>query len=222
MSSIQDCAEAAYIANELFLCINVDGSDCIDADKIVQASKCISDALSVAPEGTFNQIRWRELMGRLYDSEGRGEFLRKGRMRLQALSGLFQGSARMHPLDVDFGSLCPSGRHVAIPGAHNRGIALEQLELILRFMEDHCSDGWWSRGPFGTGETLQASKMNLYTVDDWIIRPSTVSQACSMVELLCKPGTKAQPPGIFVSHWWGEVRTSLQPCVGRQANHSLT
>ena len=36
----------------------------------------------------------------------------------------------------------------------------------------------------------------------WVIKPATTKETCSLVELMCEPGTTKQTPLWFVSHCW--------------------
>ena len=68
------------------------------------------------------------------------------------------------------------------------------------FLNDSNGQPWldWE------GKPLHKDRINLYDVTKYIIKPATAEQKCSYVELVAPPGTDAQTPRWFVSHWWGE------------------
>ena len=116
-----------------------------------------------------------------------------------------------------------------IEGAHNRAITLRQLRRLRDFILSHVEDAdgtlpWIDMSPpeysQTSGQKLNAHTINLYQVwcrlkkmiilimisglqvNDWIIKPATEATSCSMVELMCEPGTVDQTPRWFVSHCW--------------------
>ena len=48
--------------------------------------------------------------------------------------------------------------------------------------------------------SLRSSRLR--QVNDWVIKPATDKHRCSLVELMCAPGTEKQTPTWFVSHCW--------------------
>lgn len=81
--------------------------------------------------------------------------------------------------------------HRYIDGAENRGVALTKLIEIYRYAADHCAD--WH---------LTLSSINLYMINDWLIKPVTKEHNSAMAEHL---SSKKLVPTWFISHWWGEI-----------------
>lgn len=97
-------------------------------------------------------------------------------------------------------------KRIAIDSTEKRAITLPQLEQVVNFAFEHVT--CWR--DLRDCNQLCAKTLNLYNVNDWLIRPSTLPQKCSMVELLA---TECQPPSWFVSHWWGEAIGDFQACL---------
>ena len=84
----------------------------------------------------------------------------------------------------------------------HRGITLTQLlDLWAKIEsladEDGYLQGWKDRD----GNTCHKDTVNLYDVVKYLVKPETAEKKCSYVELVAPPGTKAQTPKWFVSHW---------------------
>lgn len=105
-----------------------------------------------------------------------------------------------------------------IEGAENRGISFRQLKRVVRWVEEQCPR-WHDLGPpsvsSAAGQALSLDILNLYHVNDWLIKPSTKSKRCSFVENIV---SKPQPPNYFVSHWWGEPVADFFRCVTLHAS----
>ena len=90
------------------------------------------------------------------------------------------------------------------------GITMRQIHAVLANMERRCvAEGWKDRD----GNLLTPDKVNLYHLNDYIIKPFTIEHKTSFVEAL--PSTAGpQLPRWFVSHWWGDpVRDSTLQLV---------
>ena len=86
-----------------------------------------------------------------------------------------------------------------IPETEHRAISLAQLKRIVAFVKCNCTT--WADADNGRETILPLTLMNLYHVNEWLIRPATLARCCSFVELMT---SKPQVPVWFVSHWWGE------------------
>lgn len=99
-------------------------------------------------------------------------------------------------------------RQTQMDGAHNRGISLKQLRLVVAYIEQQADDEgylpWkdWSPKSPTNGFKLHVNTVNLYHVVDCVIKPTTRQFQCSLVEILSE--AKQQRPRWFVSHVWCE------------------
>ena len=98
-------------------------------------------------------------------------------------------SSEIKPEDLDFsvlGSDC-----IWIEGAHNRGISLKQLlrlrDFIQFYADEHGAMSWNDLTPpeHGNIGRLMLKSLNLYHLNDWVIKPATKRRKCSLVELMC-------------------------------------
>lgn len=91
-----------------------------------------------------------------------------------------------------------------IAKTERRGITLKQLTRILDYACSRCHS-WHDRAPTQysntSGWALSMRCLNLYHINDWIIKPATKEKQCAFVEMLAAVD---QIPEWFVSHWWGE------------------
>ena len=86
-----------------------------------------------------------------------------------------------------------------------RGITLTQLrDLWTKIAGLADEDGYLQDWKGYDGKVCHKDTVNLYDVVDYLVKPETLARKCSYVELVAPPGTKAQTPRWFVSHWWGE------------------
>jgi hypothetical protein len=90
-----------------------------------------------------------------------------------------------------------------IEHAHERGITLRELRLVLQYVEAHCeSERWRSRrlvdGSWVEVE-LKADEVNLYDINEHVVKPATKARGCSLVELFA---TGPRAPAAFASHAW--------------------
>lgn len=110
-----------------------------------------------------------------------------------------------------------------IERAECRGITFEQLELIFEFARDRCHL-WHERSQFSAacGQPLDIKTINLYSMNDWVIRPATEKtddrEDCAFAELLAEA---EQEPKWFISHWWGEAIEAFKECVKVHLQHRV-
>lgn len=94
-----------------------------------------------------------------------------------------------------------------------RAISPQQLLKVVEFASRWCEQ-WHDRSPPDrsrtSGERLSMETLNLYMLNDWLIRPATEARNCALVE--CLAG-QDQVPSWFVSHWWGERIADFVDCV---------
>ena len=82
---------------------------------------------------------------------------------------------------------------------------LQQLLAIITFVEKHADErGVLLRWVDWNGAANHTDSLNLYDLVKYVVNPATAPYKCSFVELVAPPGTTAQTPRWFVSHWWGE------------------
>ena len=82
---------------------------------------------------------------------------------------------------------------------------LQQLLAIIAFIEKHADErGVLPRWVDWNGAANHTDSLNLYDLVKYEVNPATAPYKCSFVELVAPPGTTAQTPRWFVSHWWGE------------------
>lgn len=116
------------------------------------------------------------------------------------------------PEGLDYTDL-QTGRGCAIPDTERRAMTVAQLRAVLRHVQRRCEPERWSdinpsSPTFGTA--LKFAGLNLYHVNDWIVKPSTAAAQCSFVEFVA---SAEQPPCWFVSHFWGEPHPELIKCI---------
>ena len=106
-------------------------------------------------------------------------------------------------LDVDFIHLRGMGTQCCcIEGAQNRAMSVRQLQRLQSFIESYSADDgqlpWRDRfsGSPTFQQALHISTINLYQLNDWVIKPATASDHCSLVEYMCDEDTVQQNP-----HW---------------------
>ena len=76
-------------------------------------------------------------------------------------------------------------------------------EWYQTFYRNRDANGKWD-GSWRERKLCQKATVNLYDVVEYYVMPETKERKCSYVELVAPPGTVAQTPRWFVSHWWGE------------------
>jgi len=96
----------------------------------------------------------------------------------------------------------------SIPLMENRGMMIGQLQLLLDFIKSHSK--YWRHDPIlegwhdsQTGDQLTYKTINLYNLNDSVIKPMTMHAKCSYVEAIAF-SADGQMPSWFVSHWWGQ------------------
>ena len=89
-----------------------------------------------------------------------------------------------------------------------RGISLEQLRLLVRFISK-MADRWFETYGANAGSRLTFGTFNLYHANHWIIKPATQGyheqNGCSLVEVMALD-PHVQKPRWFVSHAWIDAR----------------
>ena len=77
-------------------------------------------------------------------------------------------------------------------------------EWYQTFYRNRDANGKWD-GSWRERKLCHKDTINLYDVVEYVVKPATVGQKCSYVELVASPEKKEeQKPRWFVSHWWGE------------------
>ena len=108
-----------------------------------------------------------------------------------------------NPLGLDFS--CFGTASSPILETARRGMQLQQLLAIIAFIEMHADErGVLLRWVDWNGAANHTDSLNLYDLVKYVVNPATAPYKCSFVELVAPPGTTAQTPRWFVSHWWGE------------------
>jgi len=104
----------------------------------------------------------------------------------------------------------------AIALTEERAITLKQLqEVWARVRAEFKSWKDWKGKPL---ECVLLA-INLYHINDNLIRPMTKQSELSYVEMIA---VGPQPPSWFVSHWWGEPSADLIACIAEHARlHQL-
>jgi len=117
--------------------------------------------------------------------------------------------------DDRFASLVEEGGGCVIPEVELRGISVAQLRTALACAQRQCNEeGWVSTRDPGRPELLDPKTLNLYSVNTYLIKPSTSARKCSYVELVA---FGSQRPIYFVSHWWGEPVAEFIDCLAQHA-----
>lgn len=112
-----------------------------------------------------------------------------------------------------------------IASAEHRAISVKQLQRVRDFISSHASPHgtlpWLDLAPANRSPTsglrLRANSINLYQLNDWLIKPATEQHKCSLVELLCPEDVQAQPPDWFVSHSWWVAPVACRSAADRVA-----
>jgi len=97
-----------------------------------------------------------------------------------------------------------------ISDASTRGILLRQIKAIYDEARRRCVEEGWTDSR--TGLPIHPDEINLYHLEEHLIRRATAAAQCSMVELVA-PGPQAA--AWFVSHWWGETVAEFIACLER-------
>ena len=88
-----------------------------------------------------------------------------------------------------------------------RGITIEQLEVIYKEIENRCRVEQWKDKD---NNLLTPDKVNIYDIKDKVIKKLTKSDQCSFVESIA---TEDQKPLWFVSHTWSGSVKSMINCL---------
>jgi len=91
----------------------------------------------------------------------------------------------------------------------HRGITARQLEAIHKNATRRCEEEEWKDRD---GNKVDPKDVNLYIINEYIIKPFTEFSQKSLVETLPSTGG-TQPLWMFVSHWWGEVFHHFLACI---------
>ncbi|CAE8615834.1 unnamed protein product, partial [Polarella glacialis] len=101
---------------------------------------------------------------------------------------------------TDFSTLLdqepPAGQGPAKRPSSKSGISLMQLERLLSFVGQHCMPdgrtfGWYDEA---TWQPLRYESINFYQAVDWVIKPATYDQRCSLAELLQNRSPRVDVP----------------------------
>lgn len=127
-----------------------------------------------------------------------------------------------------FGPKGPEAQPLWISATERRGITLAQLDDVVSFVEEHA-ECWCEMStyvpPERQGRQLHPSSVNLYNLNDWLLKPATAGYrnpskptvtGCSWVELVAEEAQQ-QVPTWFVSHAWNEPIVRFVQCLRRHA-----
>ena len=113
------------------------------------------------------------------------------------------------------------GKGFTIEKTEERGITIPQLKAIYEEIVQRCTTEKWTRAVYGgdgrpTGDVIQLTPqmVNLYDINERIIKQYTKEKQCSFVELIA---VQAQKPRWFVSHWWGNPVINMIKCLEQHA-----
>jgi hypothetical protein len=108
-------------------------------------------------------------------------------------------------------------RGCTIADTAHRGISLDQLHEIEDHMRTRIASGerWVGQRPNVTGRLVDfmiesPDQVNLYDMNEDVIKVVTKHRRCAMVEVLA---AGEQLPDYFVSHFWGEAITQFNSCL---------
>jgi len=111
---------------------------------------------------------------------------------------------------IDLSQLRAPGGPCRIAQTADRAITLAQLDQLQLYVRRHCVEQGWSSSHRMEQGALDPETINLYDVVFWVVKPATVEDDCSYVELVA---AGPQAPTWFVSHWWGETLNSSWRCL---------
>lgn len=116
------------------------------------------------------------------------------------------------PLAERFSDLV-TGAGCIIEEAEHRGITVDQLKMVAKYIDNHCEpENWHDLGPwsFNHGRRLEPTTVNLHHAVHWVVMPATQVRGCSHVELVADG---PQVPVWFASHYWGQPVRDFVACV---------
>ncbi|CAB9530519.1 expressed unknown protein [Seminavis robusta] len=100
----------------------------------------------------------------------------------------------------------------SIPQTEYRAISLRQLKQLVAYILRHCVQNGWRNTL--SHQLLQPENLSLYDLVDHLVKPLTVKNQCSYVELVA---SEPQKPKWFVSHAWSGTFIELVDCLDRHA-----
>ena len=107
-----------------------------------------------------------------------------------------------------------TSRGCTIEKTEERGITIPQLREVMQVITARCGEEKWTRKSGTIEIELTPDAVNLYDINDRIIKAYTLERKCSLVESLA---TEPQPPEWFVSHWWGNPVKNMIRCLEQHA-----
>ena len=115
----------------------------------------------------------------------------------------------MQPLPEaeDFSDLHGKRKGCTVPLVEHRGMTVFQIGDIMRHIRRRCNREGWTNI---LNLKLEHDTVTLYDATRFIIRPATYERSCSYMELVSR---KAQIPGWYVCHWWGEPVKHFLDCL---------
>lgn len=129
----------------------------------------------------------------------------KTRQSLMMTSFVHPRCHALRPENMNFVELTHGRAPREIPRTELRGIMIEQLRDLLKFVMSFSGrsggvlKGWYD--PV-RGDQLFFETINLYQLAHWVIRPMSLTFGCSYVEAVTV-FPEQQRPAWFCSHWWG-------------------
>jgi hypothetical protein len=149
--------------------------------------------------------------------------------RHKSSDGDWSISKRRSKTSLDAPVLRPeSTQHIAQLAAHfpyrgsinmteHRAITVGQLRGICEFLKQTCTSWHDTASPTlsrTSGQALAMEILNLYHVNEWLIKPAATEYRCSFVEHVTH---EKQSPEWYLSHWWGTLVKSFTACVQEHA-----
>jgi len=107
-------------------------------------------------------------------------------------------------LKIDGGSV--------IEDVAKRALTLQELRVVRSIIVSNCVKNKWKSSR--DGKRLRPEDVNLYDLNDIVIKPLTKKRNCSFKELFSSGDTA---PVYYVSHWWGERVLDFIQCCERHA-----
>ena len=139
----------------------------------------------------------------------------------------YEGGKRTRAYDLFFGkdaesSVCDANNvtasnGVVIDDVAKRAMTLQELRVVRSVIVNNCvKDRWkssWNK------KQLRPDDVNLYDLNDILIKPLTKKRNCAFKELF-PSGTSV--PTYYVSHWWGESALHfISMCEYHAMKHEL-
>ena len=110
----------------------------------------------------------------------------------------------------------PVARGCQIREPSERAIRLEQMRPVLSHVKRRATnEGWVSIDePSGEHRPVEWSKVCMYDVLAYVVKPATRPRRCALVELMA---SGPQKPHWFTSHWWGQPFVDTVACLEQHA-----